>query len=249
MYFYEKGLKKYNYFLYEEEIISIPDDSFIYILNHDKKTLKKIDEFSNKVFYLDYKNCEKALNLFYANNTIKKHFRKIYTVNINGLPLQFEVNNDRTFNFSQDISIFNFEELPDFIKKRHYLFRTENNDYDIEWTGEKYQSQHYLFNLYFFSVDHKEIKKQIDNLVKLYPLEYFKKLRFYLKLKDIPFIAKFPFQEHKGYMVTIFKPNETAENYYENENGDLQEVKDEMLDWQLYAGSFKKKPSKLRIIK
>ena len=44
------------------------------------------------------------------------------------------------------------------------------------------------------------------------PLEYFKKLRFYLKLKDIPFIAKFPFQEHKGYMVTIFKPNETAEN-------------------------------------
>ena len=32
MYFYEKGLKKYNYFLYEEEIISIPDDSFIYIL-------------------------------------------------------------------------------------------------------------------------------------------------------------------------------------------------------------------------
>ena len=93
------------------------------------------------------------------------------------------------------------------------------------------------------------IKNQIDNLVKLYPLEYFKKLRFYLKLKDIPFIAKFPFQEHKGYMVTIFKPNETAENYYENENGDLQEVKDEMLDWQLYDGSFKKKPSKLRIIK
>ena len=93
------------------------------------------------------------------------------------------------------------------------------------------------------------IKKQIDNLVKLYPLEYFKKLRFYLKLEGIPFIAKFPFQEHKGYMVTIFKPNETAENYYENENGDLQEVKDEMLDWQLYAGSLKKKPSKLKIIK
>ena len=56
------------------------------------------------------------------------------------------------------------------------------------------------------------IKKQIDNLVKLYPLEYFKKLRFYLKLKDIPFIAKFPFQEHKGYMVMSLKPNETAEN-------------------------------------
>ena len=93
------------------------------------------------------------------------------------------------------------------------------------------------------------IKKQIDNLVKLYPLEHFKKLRFYLKLKDIPFIAKFPFQEHKGYMVTIFKPTKTAENYYENENGDLQEVKDEMLDWQLYTGSLKKKPSKLKIIK
>ena len=93
------------------------------------------------------------------------------------------------------------------------------------------------------------IKNQIDNLVKLYPLEYFKKLRFYLKLKDIPFIAKFPFQKHKGYMVTIFKPNETAENYYENENGDLQEVNDEILDRQLYDGTFKKKPSKLRIIK
>ena len=63
------------------------------------------------------------------------------------------------------------------------------------------------------------------------------------------FIAKFPFQEHNGYMVTIFKPNETAENYYENENGDLQEVNDEILDWQLYDGTFKKKPSKLRIIK
>ena len=74
-------------------------------------------------------------------------------------------------------------------------------------------------------------------------------MRFYLKLEGIPFIAKFPIQEHKGYMVTIFKPNETAENYYENENGDLQEVKDEMLDWQLYDGSFKKKPSKLKIIK
>ena len=32
-------------------------------------------------------------------------------------------------------------------------------------------------------------------------------------------------------------------------NGDLQEVKDEMLDWQLYTGSLKKKPSKLKIIK
>ena len=50
-------------------------------------------------------------------------------------------------------------------------------------------------------------------------------------------------------MVMIFKPNETAENYYENENGNLQEVNDEMLDWQLYDGTFKKKPSKLRIIK
>ena len=93
------------------------------------------------------------------------------------------------------------------------------------------------------------IKNQIDNLVKLYPLEYFKQLRFYLKSKNIPFITKLPFQEHKGYMVTIFKPNKTAENYYENENGDLQEVNDEILDWQLYDGTFKKKPSKLRIIK
>jgi hypothetical protein len=93
------------------------------------------------------------------------------------------------------------------------------------------------------------IKKQIDNLVKLYPLEHFKKLRFYLKSQDIPFITKLPFQEHKGYMVMIFKPNETAENYYENENGDLQEVNDEILDWKLYDGTFKKKPSKLRIIK
>ena len=93
------------------------------------------------------------------------------------------------------------------------------------------------------------IKNQIDNLVKLYPLEHFKKLRFYLKSQDIPFITKLPFQEHKGYMVMIFKPNETAENYYENENGDLQEVNDEILDWQLYDGTFKKKPSKLRIIK
>lgn len=41
MYFYEKGLKNYNYFLYKEEVISIPDDPFVYIINHDKKTLKK----------------------------------------------------------------------------------------------------------------------------------------------------------------------------------------------------------------
>ena len=88
-------------------------------------------------------------------------------------------------------------ELPDFIKKRHYLFRTENNDYDIEWTGEKYQAQHYLFNMYFFSDDHKKIKKQILDFEKI--------------IEDIPFEKEFYVKE--GYEIEIIKTQSYSSIY------------------------------------
>ena len=39
------------------------------------------------------------------------------------------------------------------------------------------------------------ISKQIDELVKLYPSDYFNKFRFYLMSQDIPFITRMPFCE------------------------------------------------------
>ena len=93
------------------------------------------------------------------------------------------------------------------------------------------------------------ITKQIDELVKLYPLEYFNKFRFYLMSKDIPFITRMPFVKQEGRMVIDFKPNGSSQNYYEDKNGELSEVTEEQLDWRIYSGSIGKKKVKLKIIK
>ena len=52
------------------------------------------------------------------------------------------------------------------------------------------------------------IKNQINNLIKIYPLSYFKKLRSYLKSKGIPFVTKLPFINHDGFMMLIYDPKE-----------------------------------------
>ena len=93
------------------------------------------------------------------------------------------------------------------------------------------------------------ITKQIDELVKLYPLEYFNKFRFYLMSKDIPFITRMPFVKQEGRMVIDFKPNGSSHNYYEDKNGELSEVTEEQLDWKIYSGSIGKKKVKLKIVK
>ena len=93
------------------------------------------------------------------------------------------------------------------------------------------------------------ISKQIDELVKLYPSDYFNKFRFYLMSQDIPFITRMPFVKQEGRMVIDFKPNGSSHNYYEDENGELSEVTEEQLDWRIYSGSIGKKKVKLKIVK
>ena len=93
------------------------------------------------------------------------------------------------------------------------------------------------------------ISKQIDELVKLYPLEYFNKFRFYLMSQDIPFITRMPFVKQEGRMVIDFKPNGSSHNYYEDENGELSKPTEEQLDWRIYSGVSGKKKVKLKIVK
>ena len=88
------------------------------------------------------------------------------------------------------------------------------------------------------------IKNQIEKLVKIYPLNYIKEFRLYLKMQSIPFITKFPFQEKDGYMVISYNPNNNSENYYESLSGERKELTEEMYDWKLYDGNAKKKETK-----
>lgn len=208
MYFYEKGLKNYQYFIHKEEVISIEDDYFIYVANHDKKTFKKIDQYTNKIFNLEYKNIENFLNYFYnETNTISSHFKTIYTVDINGLALQFEVDKSNKITFYQDIQVFNFKELPEFIKEQYLSFKTKNDFYDIEWTGNNYQAQHYLFNVYFFNEDYKKVKQEI--------------IEFENIIEDIPFEKEFYLNE--GYEIIITENNNYVSYPYSYEIHNLKE--------------------------
>ena len=93
------------------------------------------------------------------------------------------------------------------------------------------------------------ISKKIDELVKLYPLDYFSKFRFYLMTQDIPFITRMPLVKQEGRMVMDFKPDGSSHNYYEDKNGELSEVTEEQLDWRIYSGVRGKKKVKLKIVK
>jgi len=93
------------------------------------------------------------------------------------------------------------------------------------------------------------ISKKIDELVKLYPLDYFSKFRFYLMSQEIPFITRMPFVKQEGRMVIDFKPNGSSRNYYEAENGELSKPTEEQLDWRIYSGVSGKKKVKLKIVK
>jgi len=77
------------------------------------------------------------------------------------------------------------------------------------------------------------------------PIDY-KSKRF----KIFPFITKLPLKEYDGYMVMCFDPNNSAENYYEDGEGEKHKLTDEILDRQIYDGTSKKKETKplLRIV-
>ena len=100
-------------------------------------------------------------------------------------------------------------------------------------------------------VQEELIKNQINKLVKIYPLNYIREFRLYLKMQKIPFITKFPFQEHEGHMVVVYDPYNNSENYYENLKGERKELIEEMYDWKLYDGNAKKREIKpvLKIVK
>ena len=93
------------------------------------------------------------------------------------------------------------------------------------------------------------IKNQINNLIKIYPLSYFKKLRSYLKSKGIPFVTKLPFINHDGFMMLIYDPNGNSESYYENSKGNREELSDDMLEWKIFDGTLMQKKGTLKIIK
>ena len=93
------------------------------------------------------------------------------------------------------------------------------------------------------------IKNQINNLIKIYPLSYFKKLRSYLKSKGIPFVTKLPFVNHDGFMMLIYDPNGNSESYYENSKGNREELSDDMLEWKIFDGTLMQKKGTLKIIK
>ena len=88
------------------------------------------------------------------------------------------------------------------------------------------------------------IKSQIDKLEKIYPHTFVKEFRLYLKSHEIPFITKLPFKEYDGYVVMCFDPNESVENYYEDEEGEKHKLTDEILDRQIYDGTSKKNERK-----
>ena len=94
------------------------------------------------------------------------------------------------------------------------------------------------------------IKNQINKLEKIYPHTFLKEFRLYLKSHEIPFITKLPFKEYDGYMVICFDPKNTAENYYEDDQGKKHILTDELLDRQIYDGTSKKRKTKplLRIV-
>ena len=94
------------------------------------------------------------------------------------------------------------------------------------------------------------IKNQIDKLEKIYPHTFFREFRLYLKSHEIPFITKLPFKEYDGYVVMCFDPNDSVENYYEDEEGEKYKLTDEIIDRQIYDGTSKKKETKplLRIV-
>ena len=93
------------------------------------------------------------------------------------------------------------------------------------------------------------IKNQINNLTKIYPLSYFKESRSYLKSKRIPFITKYPFKNHEGFVIIIYDPNGNSQNYYENAKGNRVETSNDMLEWITYDGILKPKKRILKIIK
>lgn len=174
-YFYEKGLNGYDYELFNEEIISVPQSSFDYHINHNIKSFYK--KIENDIIKLNYKDHYNVIEDF-LNNKItnaKHYFKNIYTVDINGLPLQFEVLSNDKILFSHDLSIFNFKNLPSFIKKSFIGYYSKQRGYDIEWTGQNYQTIHYLSRFYFINPCEEIIKKEInefESILENLPLDF-----------------------------------------------------------------------------
>ena len=94
------------------------------------------------------------------------------------------------------------------------------------------------------------IKNQIKKLEMIYPNTFVAEFRSYLKSHNIPFITKLPFKNHKGYLVMSFNSHHNDENYYEDENGEKNELTNEILDRQIFDGTSKKKETKpfLRVV-
>ena len=94
------------------------------------------------------------------------------------------------------------------------------------------------------SLQKELIKNQIDKLEKIYPHTFVKEFRLYLKSHEIPFITKFPFNDYEGCIVMCFDPNDNPENYYEDGEGKMHKLTDEVLDRRIYDGTSKKKEIK-----
>ena len=82
----------------------------------------------------------------------------------------------------------------------------------------------------------KFIQNDIWIFVRHNPLDCFNRLWKQIKKLNVPYTAKYPFSEHKGYRILVGKGNEIKKNLYEDDKGNISKMTKEMMDWEIYTG-------------
>ena len=190
-FFYKNGLKNYDFHIFKEEIFSLNNSNISYHVNHEsKKFYKKIE---NDITKLNFNEAESFIEKSLNDQNYTSFLKKIYTVDINGMPFQFEVDKNELIHFYIDINLFSFKVLPDFIKIEHLSYVSNLKGwYDIQWVGEHYQAEHYLTKFYFLEPCIEKIKSQIEDFESI--------------LEHIPINSYF--YKNLGYEIDIVKSNE-----------------------------------------
>jgi hypothetical protein len=213
-FFHEKGLEKYFYDLFEEEIFLESTENYSYHINHKKNIAFK--STSNNITDLNYNVVNKKITKLLLNKNMEHYYKRIYTVDLNGMALQFNILVNGAISFKQELKIFNLNFIPEFLKPEYFCFSSplKNEYYDIEWTGNNYQAQHYLFNFYFMHLNHKIIEKQIidfEDILNRIPteLDFYENEGFSLKIIDTSIhypVYNYGFTVENLTTNTIYKP-------------------------------------------
>jgi hypothetical protein len=93
--------------------------------------------------------------------------------------------------------------------------------------------------------------KCIQNDIWIYvhqsPLECFNKLWLEIKRLNVPYTAKFPFLEHKGWAVVTGKGDQMKQRLYDDGKGNIAKMTKEMDNWQISTGILAKNTKKKTI--